>query len=96
MGLFDVFKKNDNSEGGEYHNMERSADAPTAEEVRQAVDSPAPAAAPAGKQPSQSGCCNRTGIMRLAGLFHHITCAACKGTDTVVCSSCSYHIICHI
>ena len=30
MGLFDVFKKNDNSEGGEYHNMERSADAPTA------------------------------------------------------------------
>ena len=38
MGLFDVFKKNDNSEGGEYHNMERSAEAPTAEEVRQAVD----------------------------------------------------------
>ena len=54
MGLFDVFKKNDNSEGGEFYGMERSADAPTAEEVRQAVDSPAPAAAPAGKQPSQN------------------------------------------
>jgi len=53
MGLFDVFKKNDNSEGGEYHSMERSADAPTAEEVRQAVDTPAPAFT-AGQQPSQT------------------------------------------
>ena len=51
MGLFDVFKKNDKSEGSEYQGMERSADAPTAEEVRQAVDIPAPAAAPAGQQP---------------------------------------------
>ena len=53
MGLFDVFKKNDNSEGGEYHSMERSSDAPTAEEVRQAVDTPAPAPASAGQQPPQ-------------------------------------------
>ena len=53
MGLFDVFKKNDNSEGGEYHGMERSADVPTAEEVRQAVETPAPAAAPASQQSPQ-------------------------------------------
>ena len=53
MGLFDVFKKNDNSEGGEFYGMERSADVPTAEEVRQAVDTSAPAAAPAGQQPPQ-------------------------------------------
>jgi len=53
MGLFDVFKKNDNSEGGEYHGMERSADAPTAEEVRQAVDTPAPAAASVSQQAPQ-------------------------------------------
>lgn len=54
MGLFDVFKKNDDSEGGEYHGMERSADAPTAEEVRQAVETPAPAAAPAGRQQAKN------------------------------------------
>ena len=54
MGLFDVFKKNDNNEGGEYHSMERSADAPSAEEVRLAVDTPAPAAAPVSQQPPRT------------------------------------------
>jgi hypothetical protein len=54
MGLFDVFKKNDNSEGGEYHSMERSADAPTAGAVRQAVETPAPAATSAASQPPRS------------------------------------------
>lgn len=42
MGLFDVFKKNDKEEGNEgFQSMERSADAPTAEEVKQAVAAPA-------------------------------------------------------
>ena len=54
MGLFDVFKKNDNSEGGEYHSMERSADAPTAGAVRQAVETPAPASTSAASQPPRS------------------------------------------
>ena len=54
MGLFDVFKKNDNSEGSEYHGMERSLDAPSAEEVRQAVETPMPAAAPVSQQPAKS------------------------------------------
>ena len=51
MGLFDVFRKNDKGEGTEeFQNMERSTDAPSAEEVREAVNSPAevkqPEAAP--------------------------------------------------
>lgn len=56
MGLFDVFKKNDKEEGNEgFQDMERSADAPTAEEVREAVDSPVAPAPAAPVQPVTGG-----------------------------------------